>query len=1071
MIHNLNEQLKEYGRKHRLNRRWIKVLSAMACVVVFCTVYALILPAVTLDHQTICGKEEHTHSAEVCYTKELICSDTSESHIHSEACYASVLTCELEEHQHSQTCYSQDSDRSSAESAMDSRTESELGKASDQAAGAVQTASDMSGASDHTSDNSASTNQVTEADAPQGDDGTITPYENAADTYQATIVYYDANQSGVTGTQTTNLKSGLITDNLPSVGDEYTYVGAYLTTADDYTGHEIAYVTVIGDTVYYAVEADARAASPLKDRETIALHYVPTSSIVNVKLTEEGETGVSGNEVTGVPTVCKRGSSFDFQVSAARGYTATVKVGDTVTTVESGQTETITANADTTDLDITVTYAKKTAVTFDPNVFQDTTYRYLYDSGTARFTATNNRDQTATLNPATGASFTYTFTTASTSTTWQVDSMKINGVYLEVPVRTPGTSATTTIVSSQNGEPAMTATLTVTGESYNWRTQQTSYTYQLTINGAYEDVVIDAANLNNVTWAEVIPSATEGVTFQNNNDTSGLNEPVQTEENHKPSFTFGLEDGYEDLKMKLYAYDSSGTQITLSSGLSGDTITLPTRVGTSTNVTYRYRSGWGSQTYTYTDAVITKNADGTYTIEFSSTNSNTGITLQLLKVSATKKEYKVLYDVNGGTGSIIDDAVYDIIDNHTVVVTSRQPTPPEGKYFHGWTIEGDDSGKLYFAGTSIDLKDDEIQSILNSQADTKTLKLVANYVTQLDNDSVIDVPVQIYLNDVENPDLGYSVQGVVGKDLALMNVSQTIVVDGVTYDLVKSDSPLAAVNVGDAFHLRYESRASLTVLKYEKGSQDKTLQGAVFTLTKSDDTSITSKSTGTDGKVTITDIPGGTYTLTETTAPTNYKTMSGGVTVTVKNGTLTVDTGSTGAEWKDNILYVPDELDTVDAVIAKQDNTGQALAGAEFYLYYEDENHTKYYYKNGSWTTDSNEKSVIAPAGDVATTAVSGLTIGTTYYLVETKAPDGYQLLTDEISITPTSSTELKVSENKGASADGLTVTVVNQTGEALPNTGGMGTKMYTFSGLALAAAAVLGSVMYSGKRRKSAVK
>lgn len=55
---------------------------ALSCVVVFITVYALTIPAVTLA----CDKEEHVHTSE-CYDEnnELIC--TKEEHTHSEDCY------------------------------------------------------------------------------------------------------------------------------------------------------------------------------------------------------------------------------------------------------------------------------------------------------------------------------------------------------------------------------------------------------------------------------------------------------------------------------------------------------------------------------------------------------------------------------------------------------------------------------------------------------------------------------------------------------------------------------------------------------------------------------------------------------------------------------------------------------------------------------------------------------------------------------------------------------------------------------------------------------------------------
>ena len=55
--------------------QWKKIVSTLAAVTVFCTTYALILPAITVNSNTYCGLEEHEHT-EACYTKELICGLT-----------------------------------------------------------------------------------------------------------------------------------------------------------------------------------------------------------------------------------------------------------------------------------------------------------------------------------------------------------------------------------------------------------------------------------------------------------------------------------------------------------------------------------------------------------------------------------------------------------------------------------------------------------------------------------------------------------------------------------------------------------------------------------------------------------------------------------------------------------------------------------------------------------------------------------------------------------------------------------------------------------------------------------
>lgn len=62
-------------------KKWKKLMIALSCIVVVCTVYALSLPAETLA----CNLEEHTHTAE-CYDEnnELICE--KEEHTHNEDC-------------------------------------------------------------------------------------------------------------------------------------------------------------------------------------------------------------------------------------------------------------------------------------------------------------------------------------------------------------------------------------------------------------------------------------------------------------------------------------------------------------------------------------------------------------------------------------------------------------------------------------------------------------------------------------------------------------------------------------------------------------------------------------------------------------------------------------------------------------------------------------------------------------------------------------------------------------------------------------------------------------------------
>ncbi len=108
-------QIAQYAMQSRKRSAWRKFVQVMACIVVFCTTYALILPAITLEQTYSCGMEAHSHD-ENCYAAEtnqvLVCTIPSENseHEHSDACYLTdvreVMNCPQAEHQHTQQCLS-----------------------------------------------------------------------------------------------------------------------------------------------------------------------------------------------------------------------------------------------------------------------------------------------------------------------------------------------------------------------------------------------------------------------------------------------------------------------------------------------------------------------------------------------------------------------------------------------------------------------------------------------------------------------------------------------------------------------------------------------------------------------------------------------------------------------------------------------------------------------------------------------------------------------------------------------------------------------------------------------------
>ena len=105
MNQTLSATAKKMNKSKKRRLAWRSVVRSLAMVIIFCTTYALILPAITMQSDPICSMEAHSHS-NTCY--ELIQHDTllctleeSEGHSHSEAC---CMLEESEEHTHTEEC-------------------------------------------------------------------------------------------------------------------------------------------------------------------------------------------------------------------------------------------------------------------------------------------------------------------------------------------------------------------------------------------------------------------------------------------------------------------------------------------------------------------------------------------------------------------------------------------------------------------------------------------------------------------------------------------------------------------------------------------------------------------------------------------------------------------------------------------------------------------------------------------------------------------------------------------------------------------------------------------------------
>lgn len=193
------------------------------------------------------------------------------------------------------------------------------------------------------------------------------------------------------------------------------------------------------------------------------------------------------------------------------------------------------------------------------------------------------------------------------------------------------------------------------------------------------------------------------------------------------------------------------------------------------------------------------------------------------------------------------------------------------------------------------------------------------------------------------------------------------------------------------------------------------------------------------------------------------------------------DTGNTGKTPEDKVIVFTYELDTTKV---DGQNNNEKLAGAEF----------KLHNSNNKWAiVDSNSKVTgwadTEEGGSTLTSDANGLfkVIGLddgTYYLKETKAPTGYNLLSNEITVVITATTTNGQNWTDGVASSALTklevtadgtagtgntssgiagITVANNKGSTLPETGGMGTTIFYVIGAILVIGA--GVVLITRKR------
>ena len=166
----------------------------------------------------------------------------------------------------------------------------------------------------------------------------------------------------------------------------------------------------------------------------------------------------------------------------------------------------------------------------------------------------------------------------------------------------------------------------------------------------------------------------------------------------------------------------------------------------------------------------------------------------------------------------------------------------------------------------------------------------------------------------------------------------------------------------------------------------------------------------------------------------------------------------------DKVVYVYD-FDIVIDKYTVNETTETHLSGAKFVLYKMNNSKKLYYFYNSEtnkveWKENSENATEVTTDSEGAAT-FQGLDSGT-YYLHETEAPAGYNLLKGDVTvdITATYGDNGQITSSSATSTDNgqyqQTQKIENKAGATLPSTGGMGTTLFYVAGAGLVLVAVV---------------
>lgn len=341
-----------------------------------------------------------------------------------------------------------------------------------------------------------------------------------------------------------------------------------------------------------------------------------------------------------------------------------------------------------------------------------------------------------------------------------------------------------------------------------------------------------------------------------------------------------------------------------------------------------------------------------------------------------------------------------------------------------------------------------------------------------------------------------------GSPAALVNVTGDNETPEVTlktdYPTVEKTVNQVGAQIGDTVTFTITSAVPANTTSYDQDTYTFTINDTLSAgLTYNNDatvkigsaeaTTIANATVTTEAGVTSVTLPLGSAVYGQTAGDvitvTYTATINDDALVTTANTTAYTNTASitysNNPDSNSTGTTTPDQTTTYNYsfTINKVNGAGEALANATFQLSTDSAGTNPVslvYVSDGVYKVADPSDNTLTTVTTVTTTstgtiAIYGLGDGT-YYLQETAAPTGYNVLGSTVTVTITPDADTPATYALGAtgsdkvSVTGSVITVTNTTGIELPTTGGMGTIIFTVVGVLL----IAGGAVWMVRRKRN---